>query len=72
MLHASRRAEMSADPRDVRPEPTGRRSTVRGVGAFLRRNRAYWLPPLILVFLLVVGVLILGETPAGHLVYAPF
>ena len=63
---------MDANPRDARLERLRRRSTAREVWGFLRAKRAYWLLPLILVLLLVSVVVILGETPAGYLVYALF
>jgi uncharacterized protein DUF5989 len=63
---------MKPDPRDARPEPAPRRSTAGVLWSFLRAKRAYWLLPLILVLLLVSVAVLLGETPAGHLVYALF
>ena len=63
---------MNADPPDARLEQLRRRSILREVWGFLRARRAYWLLPLIFVLLLVSVVVILGETPAGYLVYALF
>ncbi|HKB16008.1 MAG TPA: DUF5989 family protein [Planctomycetota bacterium] len=63
---------MENQPRDPRLERLERRSMLGEVWGFLRAKRAYWLLPLILVLLLVSAVVILGETPAGYLVYALF
>ncbi len=63
---------MKDTSRDVRLEQLRRRSIVGEVWSFLRAKRAYWLLPLIFVLLLVSAVVILGETPAGYLVYALF
>ncbi|MCI0589465.1 MAG: DUF5989 family protein [Planctomycetes bacterium] len=63
---------MKPDPRDVRLDQVRRRPIVAEVWGFLRAKRAYWLLPLILVLLLVSAVVVLGETPAGYLVYTLF
>ncbi|MCC6217604.1 MAG: hypothetical protein IT376_22285 [Polyangiaceae bacterium] len=44
----------------------------RGFGAYLIRERRWWLLPVVLAVLLASVIVVLGSTPAGLLVYPLF
>jgi hypothetical protein len=43
---------------------------VRDVGAFAMANKAYWVVPLVLVSLLLVGILVTSSTAAAPFIYS--
>jgi hypothetical protein len=49
-----------------------RRSLVGEFAGFLGETRKYWLVPLVIVLLLLVGLVILGGTAAAPFIYTLF
>ena len=49
-----------------------RRSLVAEFAGFLGETRKYWLVPLVIVLLLLVGLVILGGTAAAPFIYTLF
>jgi hypothetical protein len=49
-----------------------RRSLVGELAGFLGATRKYWLLPLVIVLLLLVGLVILGGTAAAPFIYTLF
>ena len=45
---------------------------IRGLWAFLRVNKKWWLLPIILALLLGMGLIVLGSTAAAPFIYSLF
>ena len=65
--------ESSQQASEFQAEARGKRtSLVREFWDFLKHNKKWWLTPIILVFLLVSGLVVLAATGAGPFIYAMF
>ena len=65
--------ESSQQASEFQAEARGKRtSLVREFWDFLKHNKKWWLAPIILVFLLVSGLVVLAATGAGPFIYAMF
>ena len=49
-----------------------RSSILKEFWLFLKENKAYWLAPIIIVLLLLIGVVIIGSTSAAPFIYTLF
>ena len=65
--------ESNWEVEEFQTEARGKRTTlVREFWDFLKHNKKWWLTPIILVFLLVGGLIVLTATGAGPFLYLMF